>query len=295
MPYKCVVLNCYSQRKSREKGSADYLSFHQFPRSRDSMTHDLQVIVDDRRRAWIQALKQDFNKSTLKNGRICSKHFISGHPAHHKDKNHPDWTPSQNLGYDIGMAVKKTSDFERYERQKRRAITKINFVQVKEVPESCQENEDSEKLSSINNLITYSNEIISLETAGQEENLVPNHDNATNLLVDASVQTNLTSLQLSQYFSYMSLNDSLRLQMQSKLDVLLLTEAAFKDNDLKTKFFTGLDTSKILFAIHKSIEPYLLSNNAKLSTFQQLILTLMKLRLNLDFKYMATRYWSRTI
>lgn len=70
-----------------------------------------------------------------------------------------------------------------------------------------------------------------------------------------------------------------------------INEDGFKNDDTKTCYFTGLPKAGMLFLIHDHVCSYLSSHpNKALSTFQQLLLTLMKLRLNLPFKYLSYRF-----
>ena len=63
----------------------------------------------------------------------------------------------------------------------------------------------------------------------------------------------------------------------------MLTEEAFEKNDQKVCFYTGLPTWDILQKLLKYIEPcFATTSRSLLSPFQQLLLTLMRLRLNLS-------------
>ena len=79
-------------------------------------------------------------------------------------------------------------------------------------------------------------------------------------------------------------------RIQKKLDDLQFTYESFIENDAKTKFFTGLPSYKLLFKVHDRVGPYLSTTvRSALSTFQQLIVTLMKLRFNHSFEYLSYR------
>ena len=53
-----------------------------------------------RRVGWLAAIsRDDLSEYSLKEGRVCSRHFISGKPASLFDELHPDWLPTQNLGH----------------------------------------------------------------------------------------------------------------------------------------------------------------------------------------------------
>lgn len=69
------------------------------------------------------------------------------------------------------------------------------------------------------------------------------------------------------------------------------TQEAFQKNEDKTKFCTGLPNFLILLQIFYLCEPYISASSlSALSKFQQLILVLMRLRLNLPLKDLAYRF-----
>ena len=62
--------------------------------------------------------------------------------------------------------------------------------------------------------------------------------------------------------------------------------SSFKDNNEKVLFFTGLQTWHTLFTLYSYLSPYL-STRRSLNGFQMLIMTLMKLRLNISNVFLA--------
>ena len=70
-----------------------------------------------------------------------------------------------------------------------------------------------------------------------------------------------------------------------------LSEASFKGNDEKTKFYTGLINFSLIVSLFGLVKTHIpLHGNCKLSQFQMLLLTLIKLRLNIPFKDLAYRF-----
>lgn len=79
--------------------------------------------------------------------------------------------------------------------------------------------------------------------------------------------------------------------LKKKIDMSDLNEESFKNNDAKTLYFTGFQNADVLAIIHNTISSGLSSHhNTSLNTFQQFLLTMMKLRLNLPFKYVSYRF-----
>ena len=104
-------------------------------------------------------------------------------------------------------------------------------------------------------------------------------------------QTDIDMDALSELFKELDLKTSLIHNLKKQVFSLELSEESFIGNDTKTKYFTGLNSYKVLMLLHSTISPYLFTRSTtSLSTFQQLLLTLMKLRLNLPFQYLSYKY-----
>lgn len=105
------------------------------------------------------------------------------------------------------------------------------------------------------------------------------------------IQTELTSQEVDLLFQYYKEIVEERDQLLLKISTLVNDVKYFENNDSKTRFYTGLTTWKLLNSLFKLVEPFLPEHgNAKLSPFQMLVLTLMKLRLNLTFKDLGYRF-----
>lgn len=79
--------------------------------------------------------------------------------------------------------------------------------------------------------------------------------------------------------------------LQEKLNKLTLCCDSLHNDNSKTKYYTGLDTHKAFLVFLKYIEPYIMMHpNTVLAAKDQILLTLVKLRLNLDFKDLAYRF-----
>ncbi|XP_034039398.1 uncharacterized protein LOC117522125 [Thalassophryne amazonica] len=77
-------------------------------------------------------------------------------------------------------------------------------------------------------------------------------------------------------------------QLRDMMSAVDLSEVSFRDNDEKTKVYTGLTTFTLLMAVFDLIRPNLEEKpNEALTPFQQLLLTLMKLRLGIPLQYLS--------
>ncbi|XP_014661474.1 PREDICTED: uncharacterized protein LOC106804700 isoform X2 [Priapulus caudatus] len=74
--------------------------------------------------------------------------------------------------------------------------------------------------------------------------------------------------------------------LQGKVDDLKLSEESFRVNNEKVKVFTGLANFNLLMTVFNLIRPNL-KDKSSLSPFDQLLLTLMRLRLNVTVQYLS--------
>ena len=79
--------------------------------------------------------------------------------------------------------------------------------------------------------------------------------------------------------------------MEDQLKDSLLDEDTFKEDNDKVLFYTGLTNCKILFALFYFLHPHIAAiGHTSLSPFQQLLLTLMRLRLSLPVQDLGYRF-----
>ena len=78
-------------------------------------------------------------------------------------------------------------------------------------------------------------------------------------------------------------------ELNSKLKETTLDEDMFRENDKMVLYYTGLNSWKLLFVLFTYIQCHL-KQRSSLSPFQQLILALMKMRLNLAGQDLAYRF-----
>lgn len=135
----------------------------------------------------------------------------------------------------------------------------------------------------IGDLVNGAVEADDLEPMDVNGNMTENN----NLDVDSmnkNVQTDLTLEGLAQQLSE-------KMILEKKVILMSFDKEAFIDNDPKTRYFTGLPNSKMLFELYEILAPDLYNTRykktTKLSPFQQLMITFMKLKMNLDYTYLA--------
>lgn len=112
---------------------------------------------------------------------------------------------------------------------------------------------------------------------------------------NVSTQTVSTQTETGEYVRYLEKTitnqNTLISSLFKKLSLYALDLHSFKNNDEKTRYYTGLTEYVTLETIYKFVEPHLKhSNNNVLTKSQMLILCLMKIRLGLQFTDLAYRF-----
>ena len=198
--------------------------------------------------------RKDLKEKNYPYTRVCSDHFIGGAPCDIYDTTNHDWAPSQRLGYTRTAAV----DVSRYDRRASRSRKRQHI----EAATICD-----------------SSDAVTNETVTDDDD---DDGNATS----RSVQTTLTSSKI------LVMENGLR-EMEKEIREFsgaTLTYKSFETNDAKVRYYTGLPSWHILLALHVYVEAALFGQHCRLSSFQQLMLTLMRLRLGLHLEDLSYRF-----
>lgn len=100
-------------------------------------------------------------------------------------------------------------------------------------------------------------------------------------------QTNLTMYELTDMF--VELNKCK--EENHALKKTIISCKSLENDDVKTKYYTGLHTYQVFAIVLTIVEPFIkVTLNTALPGKEQVLLTLMKLRLNLDYKDLAYRF-----
>lgn len=178
--------------------------------------------------------------------------FVLGKPAELEDVNNPDWIPSLKMKAEksVNMSPLKRQ-LERHARCKSREI--VNSISFLESNASIEENEEHSN-------ITAGNEMTEPNAPSEQD-------------LGKEIQSRLEEISM----------------LKRELQLGSLDEIGFENNDSKVLFYTGLANYKVLKIIQKIVEPYL-GTDSNLSPFQQMLLTLMHMRLNLKFTDLGYRF-----
>ncbi|XP_048242685.1 uncharacterized protein LOC124115552 [Haliotis rufescens] len=255
MPVSCAVINC-SNRANRDKKS-----FFRFPaviNNSDDKTRDLS---QKRRRLWLAAVnREDLAFKDTRYMRVCSDHFVGGSPSALYQDTHPGWIPSVKLGYDKGDKGDMGSRFFRL--QGRKEATRLRDLRFDEEEQQSEAEPDAEHAEPVDQDITPEEELKSCKIKIdilKSENESLKHEN----------------LLLKKIVHKMKANNT----------------EDFDGDDDKVRYYTGLPSFVSLLALFNLVS-YGISqpSHSSLTIFQKLIITLMRLRLNLPTLDLSYRF-----
>lgn len=250
------------------------------PRVVTSQGELVEESTSTRRRLWISAIsRNDLTEEKLENDRVCSQHFASGEPAKEWDRHNVDWVPTLNLGHDklkhklqVGEAEKVAKRAERAANRRKRR----QEISEKEIPDKLKKISEPDKpVEDIFQHVTQS-ELLdepvvdqmhadSIQFLAKETQTIPAY------FQDAETQTS--------DFEY--------LFKETKIQPF--TDDYF-DSDDKVCFYTGLPGLDSLKTILRFVEPHVNRESKTLTAFQELVMVLMKLRLNVPQQDLAYRF-----
>ena len=267
-----------------------------------------------RRKEWLTKINRK-NWVPTSCAYVCSIHFVGGIAADLLDDTNPAWVPTIMMGY-----TTKEGDLGRYNRCKRRREQQDN-CSVKCTPSSFSNSQDEDWRTLSHQLNPLTAETTSehvsrsvYETPGPSVNEQPiaNYSTTETVSEDVSMDERASQIVDEVHFPTVTEVDtveqqieldnivdsdreseikSLQLDNQSLRDEVtelksrhapVFTMELFENNQDVLKFYTALPNWIIFKAVFDLVSPSLpTSPNSKLSTFQMIIMFLMKLRLNL--------------
>lgn len=248
----CLIVGCAS------KTAQDInISFSRVPSVITNQGKEAEKLSEERRSRWISAIsREDCTETILNNDRVCSKHFVSGKAAKSWDRYNVDWVPTLNLGHNKNVEIRNP---EQAARRGQRANEKERKRKEQQERERLHLEEIAAKKAKLNEQGEAISDICFNE--------LPTH-------AEANTQT--------EEFDYLFSAE----QPQSPM----FDEAEFHNDDKKVSFYTGLPTFDILGTVFRQILPFVTRKSQRLTPFQEFILTLMKLKLNMPLEDLAYRF-----
>ncbi|CAN9497503.1 unnamed protein product [Ophioblennius macclurei] len=282
MVHTCVVSGC---RNRRTPGTR--LSFYRFPRD------------PQRKQRWIAAVNRE-GWTPNDGSRLCSTHFISGKQV--KNPRSADYVPSVFTAAPSSPDMKEPGALEVLDKQEARveAANALLFLQGQGRPAAeevqgreVEEEEEEEE------------EVKQQKEEEQQQHATAEESASSSLSTDEDDDDDDDSVSESKKGKFAQASEAppadfeevlkaLKKENQAlreSVDKMSLSESSLRGDAEKVKFYTGLPNYFVLETVMWLLAPHMdATKNAKLSKFQQLLLTLMRLRLDLRNQDLAYRF-----
>uniref|UniRef100_A0A3P8NI01 THAP-type domain-containing protein n=1 Tax=Astatotilapia calliptera TaxID=8154 RepID=A0A3P8NI01_ASTCA len=254
----CCVLGCNVRSYDRH-GNKVGLSFYAFPTWKQREGAHVSDVTKRRRLAWIAAVRRADIKFCYvsRYQLVCSRHFHSGKPAYEMDQTNPDWVPTLHMGH----SEIRTSHSDRHRRRTQRQQNKVLFGGKRQPHPQPQS-------------------LILKVTGADAENI----DIREKQTEDQQLTNDCVHCVQSRAEINRLLEENRKLK--SKLDKTELNENFLKGDTEKVKYYTGFTCFAIFMSVLENVKAFLTASK-KLPHFQMLLLTLMRLRLDLPVQHLS--------
>ena len=292
----CIVVGCGN------KSGKHKTNFSKIPKIVVNQGEEWEELTRERRNRWISAVSRGDTevKNVLESERVCARHFVSGRPSACWDKHNVDWVPTLNLGKkefkkDEEKDKKQKAVNERAERVKERRKRAIEQQQAEIAEKRKNLNQNGYRVADISfSEASTSTSSVELENAGSTETMeteqvepscstTGSKNEATVESVDEpeeiAVASSSNAETQTEEFEYMFYKPTYRAPDREY----------FKSDD-KVRFYTGLPSYQVLIATFNHVAPHVSRRTQMLDPFQEFVMVLMKLRLNMPFQDLAYRF-----
>eukprot|EP00058_Branchiostoma_floridae_P004929 XP_002590417.1 hypothetical protein BRAFLDRAFT_201218 [Branchiostoma floridae] len=265
MVHTCAAVGCHNRKNP---GTSE--SFYRFPRE------------EPRRGKWIAAVRR-VDWQPTDSSRLCSAHFISGKKS--EDPVSPDYVPSIFDYVPSHVKRKRHCDLDTYEhRQKLKTRTKPSDPDKTE--RRCR--------GGAGEILTGRSAESTPKPSDPDKTERRCRGGADEILTGNSAESGAGENLTQNPVDYEAECRALRVEnhnLRQTITALSLTEEIFMVDSEKVRFHTGLPNYNVFNSVLTLLSPQMTEpTRCKLSHFQQLLLTLMKLRLNLFHQDLAYRF-----
>ena len=285
----CIVVSCGS------KSSKHKVTFSKIPKIVTNQGEEWEELTRERRNRWISAVSRGDaeTKNILESERVCSRHFVSGKPAATWDKYNIDWAPTLNLGekeYKENERKEQQKAAEgRAERAKERRKRAIEQQEVEVAEKGKHLNLSGDRVADIHftetSTSTSTEEVEEYASSAETTEVEPTEPSGGTIIAtsDAETQTKESIVgptkdaeTQSEGFDYMFYKQKYQAPDRK----------CFSSDD-KVRFYTALPSYQVLVATLNHVVPHVSQRTQTLDPFQEFVMVLIKLRLNLPFQDMA--------
>uniref|UniRef100_A0A3Q1EDX7 Uncharacterized LOC110961749 n=1 Tax=Acanthochromis polyacanthus TaxID=80966 RepID=A0A3Q1EDX7_9TELE len=260
MVHTCVVSGC---RNRRTPGTS--LSFYRFPRD------------PDRKQRWINAVNRE-GWVPNDGSRLCSTHFISKQV---KNPRSPDYVPSVFTGAPSSPEMKEPGALEILDKQEARVEAANALLFLQGQGRSAEEQQELPEEQEVTVEESISSSVSTDEDQDDDESVSDSKRGRF-------AQTSGPPVNFEDILQALKKENQ---ALRESVDRMSLSENSLRNDAEKVKFYTGLPNYFVLETVMWLLAPHMDAvKNVKLSKFQQLLLTLMRLRLDLRNQDLAYRF-----
>ena len=226
----------------------------------------------------------------MKSERVCGRHFVSGKPALLWERYNVDWKPTINLGKeDYSKEPDLQAEAARADRAKDRDQARQSLLEKQQREhEAARERaakrrklkESGQQVSTIDFAASSGEERLESESMTSEN---PDFQVQEPPEKEATTQTegpeqNEAGSQTEE-FDYMFMPAGYQAPDQE-----------YFDSDAKVRFYTGLPSYEVLMVVFEHVSSHVSRQTQNLSRFQEFVMVLIKLRLNVPLQDLAYRF-----
>ena len=292
----CLFVDCHA-RSGRDKD----VSFFRVPSIDTNHGEEAKERSIERRTQWIAAIsRDDLTEQILKNDRVCSRHFVSGKPAKDFDRFNVDWVPTLNLGHSKRKTKdSSTVDQDRAERAKARRKKKLNETNVEIEEKKLRLNDEGTQASNISftplsgdlGLLTEeTQETEEIDVSFADQDIAENEKSCQIEVKSFGETCTQTDVLRRKFYDASSQTDDFDYLFASNRKVIEFEEEYFRNSDDKVLFYTGLPSYEILNFVFELVSPSVSRRSQSLSPFQEFVMVLIKLRLDVPLQDLAYRF-----
>ena len=236
--------------------------------------HFYRFPVDtDRRNRWVAAVnRKDWNPTEYT--WICSAHFVGGSKS--DDPTSPDYIPSLFAHVMSPVKRKVERQLSRYERT---SVCKRRRLQAWREGEAAGSSHPPSDPSLIDFVPHSLPQPLPLQSDSSHCKQTAEQSVITDVTLEAMRRLESECINLREE------NQKLRLEIDS-----MKTPDKFLDNPSKVRYFTGLPSITVLRAIFDFVSVPISTSQSALPPFQQFLMVLMKLRLNVDNELLSSLF-----
>ena len=273
------MVDC-TNKSGRDKG----VGYYRVPKVVTNQGKMMEELTTERQRQWISAISREgLTDKIIDDNRVCGKHFKSGVSAKDWDRHNDDWVPSLHLGHQKKKKVEEKVVKAKHERAQREVERRKRGMVCP--PETNNETESETgtalKFQKLNEPGEPIRNIFIPELSGDPESEISefsdldlDDQSETESCKDACTQT--------AEFDYIFSNKNCK---EKPFD-----EHYFANDDAKVRFYTGLPSFEILKKTFNFVAPHVKRQSLHLNKFQEFVLVLIKLRLNVPHQDLAYRF-----